>query len=84
MLIWETVGAADQAAFVIEDEFRSVSCASVVKLAHLSSSCRLHSLSINYGSGSGQQAITCLPAADSTDSYFAVHAAHNEPICKRG
>ncbi|KAI8914992.1 MIR motif-containing protein [Powellomyces hirtus] len=75
---------ADQHAFVLEEEFKHVSCASAVKLAHKRMGCRLHSLGITYGTGSGQQAITCLPAADDPGSYFIVRGAYGTPDCPRG
>ncbi|TPX58915.1 hypothetical protein SpCBS45565_g07876 [Spizellomyces sp. 'palustris'] len=75
--------AVGQTAFVIEDEFKRVSCSSVIKLAH-KTGCRLHSHAITYGTGSGQQAVTCNPAADNTDDYFWVQTGLGSPSCKRG
>ncbi|KAJ3142843.1 Stromal cell-derived factor 2-like protein 1 [Geranomyces variabilis] len=75
---------ADQHSFVLEEEFRHVTCQSAVKLANKKLGCRLHSLGITYGTGSGQQAVTCLPAADDAGSYFLVRTAFGTPDCPRG
>ncbi|KAI9092394.1 MIR motif-containing protein [Phlyctochytrium arcticum] len=89
--LWATVvaflgsaAAKEQTPFVLDDEFRVVSCASVVKLAHKNTGCRLHSQQVSYGTGSGQQAVTCNPAADNNDDFFIVSAGHGQPQCQRG
>ncbi|KAI8827000.1 MIR motif-containing protein [Fimicolochytrium jonesii] len=75
--------AAEQHAFVIEDEFKHVACSSAVKLTNKGIECRLNSLSVNYGTGSGQQAVTCLPRGDDPSSYFLVQSPYGQPDCTR-
>ena len=43
-----------------DNSFEDITYGSTVKLEHLSSRYRLHSHSINWGSGSGQQSVTAL------------------------
>ncbi|CAG8435014.1 7251_t:CDS:2 [Diversispora eburnea] len=54
-----------------------------VKFTHRVSRYKLHSHSISYGTGSGQQSVTGLSRADDPDSYWIIKAA-NGASCKRG
>ncbi|KXS13192.1 stromal cell-derived factor 2-like protein 1-like protein [Gonapodya prolifera JEL478] len=67
----------------IDPEFQAVTCASVIKLTHVSSGFKLHSHGVNYGTGSGQQSVTGFPNPDDTNSYFVVRAAFGQE-CARG
>jgi dolichyl-phosphate-mannose--protein O-mannosyl transferase len=60
-----------------------VTCGSVIKMKHQDSSRRLHSHSVNYGSGSGQQSVTGLEGSDDSNSFWIVKGATNKP-CPRG
>ena len=49
-----------------------VTCGSIIKLRHKAMGCRLHSHSVKYGSGSGQQSVTCFPGEGDENSYWVV------------
>ncbi|KAJ3195418.1 hypothetical protein HK101_000260 [Irineochytrium annulatum] len=68
---------------IIEPEFEKVTCGSAVKLVHSASGFRLHSHSISYGSGSGQQSVTGFAGADDPNSLFTVVGPLTEN-CIRG
>eukprot|EP00890_Picochlorum_soloecismus_P005445 jgi/Picsp_1/5901/NSC_03258-R1_stromal cell-derived factor 2 precursor len=71
-----------------------VTCGSVLKLKNEKSKHLLHSLDVNYGSGSGQQAVIGTPTEDSAESMWlvrgpvvkpgnkAVHCPQGTPIAK--
>lgn len=42
----------------IDEEYRKVTCGSIIKLAHSVTENRLTSLPVSYGSGSQQQSVT--------------------------
>jgi dolichyl-phosphate-mannose--protein O-mannosyl transferase len=69
--------------FMLEPEFETVTCGSSIKLTHKSTGFKLHSHEINYGSGSGQQSITCFPNGNDPNSYFIVQGAFGTN-CVRG
>ncbi|CAG8495337.1 2776_t:CDS:2 [Rhizophagus irregularis] len=52
-------------------------------MTHIPSSYKLHSHSVAYGSGSGQQSVTGLPDADDPESLWIIKGAHGES-CPRG
>jgi len=52
----------------------SVTCGSSIKLLHASTKYRLHSHEVAYGSGSGQQSVTCFEGGDDANSYWTVQA----------
>ncbi|KAJ9549116.1 hypothetical protein OSB04_021659 [Centaurea solstitialis] len=54
------------------DQGVEVSYGSVIKLMHEKTKFRLHSHSVPYGSGSGQQSVTCFPRVDDSNSYWIV------------
>ncbi|CAI8055673.1 Stromal cell-derived factor 2 [Geodia barretti] len=56
--------------------FQQVTCGSVLKIANVDSSDRLHSHDVKYGSGSGQQTVTGVPHADDVNSYWLVKGAY--------
>ncbi|XP_061219440.1 stromal cell-derived factor 2 [Neopsephotus bourkii] len=60
-----------------------VTCGSVVKLLNVRHNVRLHSHDVRYGSGSGQQSVTGVSAADDGNSYWRVRA-HTAGVCERG
>lgn len=66
----------------IDEEFQRVTCNSAVKLTH-ASGFKLHSHSVNYGSGSGQQSVTGFPENNDPNSLWAVVGGIKAP-CKRG
>ena len=74
---------ANQNSFVIEKEFKHVTCGSSVKLANKESGFYLHSHNIKYGSGSGQQSVTAFPHRNDPNSYFVVLGSLNTQ-CDRG
>ncbi|KAL8138709.1 hypothetical protein V2J09_004710 [Rumex salicifolius] len=49
-----------------------VTYGSVIKLMHEKTKFRLHSHDVPYGSGSGQQSVTCFPSGDDANSYWIV------------
>lgn len=63
--------------------FQSVTCGSVLKLANVETSVRLHSHDVKYGSGSGQQSVTGVTHADDVNSYWVVRGKFDE-ACDRG
>ncbi|KAJ3261614.1 Stromal cell-derived factor 2-like protein 1 [Boothiomyces macroporosus] len=69
--------------FVLEKEFATVTCGSIIKLAHKPSGYYLHSHEVNYGSGSGQQSVTGFQGANDPNSYFAVFGEY-QSYCTRG
>ncbi|GMH32212.1 hypothetical protein BSKO_00046 [Bryopsis sp. KO-2023] len=60
-----------------------VTCGSVLKLIHETTSFRLHSHDLPYGSGSQQQSVTGFPKGDDTNSYWIVRGTLDAP-CKQG
>ncbi|KAL7750035.1 hypothetical protein RI367_004550 [Sorochytrium milnesiophthora] len=67
----------------IDQEFRKVTCGSILKLTHASTNFKLHSHEISYGSGSRQQSTTGFPNRDDPNSLWRVDGAHGES-CIRG
>lgn len=65
-------------------EFQHVTCGSVVKIANVESSDRLHSHDVKYGSGSGQQTVTGVSHADDVNSYWVVRGGFGDDSCQRG
>ncbi len=64
-----------------------VTCHSVIKLRHKQQSCSLHSHQVTYGTGSGQQSVTCFPGSGDSNSYWIVKSPHGtlpENECKPG
>ncbi|CAG8484144.1 12577_t:CDS:10 [Ambispora gerdemannii] len=74
---------ASEPALEIDEEFLSVTCGSAIKLTHEASAYKLHSHSVSYGTGSGQQSVTGLPDADDHNSLWQVHSALGNQ-CLRG
>lgn len=69
---------------VCDDKVTVVTFGSVVKLEHFSTGHRLHSHEVKYGSGSGQQSVTCYPDAGDVNSYWIVKHAFRAPRAKPG
>lgn len=78
------LSASSDSEQAIDDEFKRVTCRSNVKLAHKPSGHRLHSHSITYGSGSGQQSVTGFPGGDDPNSYWIVVEQFRDAECARG
>ncbi|KAG1138326.1 hypothetical protein G6F37_005192 [Rhizopus arrhizus] len=67
----------------IEEGFEKVTCGSIIKLANNVNGYKLHSHSVTYGSGSGQQSVTGFPHASDANSLWVVEAASGH-VCRRG
>ncbi|KXJ23447.1 stromal cell-derived factor 2 isoform X2 [Exaiptasia diaphana] len=65
------------------DDFKYVTCGSVVKLLNVQHNVRLHSHEVKYGSGSGQQSVTGVDVPDDGNSYWVIKGRVEAP-CKRG
>ena len=76
------VATADNGDY--SSDHRKVTCGSSIKLTHVPTGYKLHSHSIKYGSGSGQQSVTAFPNKDDVNSYFTVKTAHAKKPCRRG
>jgi len=59
-----------------ETEITTVTCGSAVKLKTGNSNYRLHSHKVAYGSGSGQQSVTGVEAADDQNSLWVIKGPH--------
>uniref|UniRef100_A0A3Q4B8K6 MIR domain-containing protein n=1 Tax=Mola mola TaxID=94237 RepID=A0A3Q4B8K6_MOLML len=64
-------------------ELNFVTCGSVIKLLNIKHNVRLHSHDVRYGSGSGQQSVTGVSAAEDSNSYWSVRGT-NDAFCYRG
>lgn len=62
----------------------TVSYGSSIKLEHVSSTHRLHSHDIPYGTGSQQQSVTAYPDGSDINSYWVVKSAHKTPHAPSG
>lgn len=69
-------------AVASEDGF--VTCGSVIKLRNKETNHHLHSHSIAWGSGSGQQSVTGHGSSNDVGSSFMVKHGQNEPFCTVG
>eukprot|EP01118_Nematostelium_gracile_P013457 TRINITY_DN5073_c0_g1_i1.p1 TRINITY_DN5073_c0_g1~~TRINITY_DN5073_c0_g1_i1.p1 ORF type:complete len:229 (-),score=54.12 TRINITY_DN5073_c0_g1_i1:4-651(-) len=71
-----------------EEEFTedvsSLTCGSAIKLRHVLTGHRLHSHTVSYGSGSGQQSVTGFPNIDDPNSLWIVRNAMGAKHCSRG
>lgn len=64
-------------------ELSVVTCGSVLKLLNIKHNVRLHSHDVRYGSGSGQQSVTGVTAADDGNSYWRIRGK-TSTVCERG
>ncbi|KAL0479647.1 hypothetical protein AKO1_010982 [Acrasis kona] len=71
-------------ALVKAAEKTLVTCGSIIKLKHKAMNCRIHSHQVTYGSGSGQQSVTCYPGTGDSNSYWVIKSAHGQPVCTPG
>ncbi|XP_063547487.1 stromal cell-derived factor 2 [Cydia strobilella] len=60
-----------------------VTCGTILKIMNVDLRLRLHSHDVKYGSGSGQQSVTAVDAADDYNSHWLVRASMGD-TCKRG
>jgi dolichyl-phosphate-mannose--protein O-mannosyl transferase len=75
----------EQLPFVIEDEFKYVTCGSSIKLTSVENGYKLHSHKVTYGnSGSGQQSVTGFKDSNDANSYFTVREGDKEALCTLG
>ncbi|KAL9656611.1 hypothetical protein ABK040_002884 [Willaertia magna] len=61
-----------------------VTCGSIIKLKHNNLKCRLHSHQVKYGTGSGQQSVTCYPEEGDENSYWVVKGSYPQDSCPQG
>jgi len=55
-----------------KETFNYITCGSVIKLANQQTDVRLHSHSVKYGSGSGQQSVTGTKQKEDVNSYWII------------
>ncbi|KAJ3225368.1 Stromal cell-derived factor 2-like protein 1 [Clydaea vesicula] len=84
IFLYTTIKGSSKEDFIIEEEFKYVTCGSTIKLTHKPTGFKLHSHSITYGSGSGQQSVTAISSADDVNSYWIVEGAFGKERCVRG
>eukprot|EP00210_Caulerpa_lentillifera_P009434 g8995.t1 len=65
------------------EKSKQVTCGSLIKLSHIETQFRLHSHTIPYGHGSGQQSVTAFPRPDDANSYWLIRGTQEHP-CKQG
>jgi dolichyl-phosphate-mannose--protein O-mannosyl transferase len=63
---------------------QSLSCTTVARIVHNELNYHLHSHSITYGSGSGQQAVTGLKADNDAGSLWIFKEAEGDKMCLTG
>eukprot|EP01039_Chlorochromonas_danica_P006549 gene6549-7225_t len=61
-----------------------VTCGSVIKLQHKETGGNLHSHSINWGSGSGQQSVTAHKSSNDRSSLWLIKEAYGDHVCAIG
>ena len=84
-LFFSLLYSESQLPFVIEEEFKYVTCGSSVKLTNKENGFKLHSHSVSYGnSGSGQQSVTGFEHSNDANSYFIVREGFKETPCTLG
>ncbi|KAI9281877.1 MIR motif-containing protein [Sporodiniella umbellata] len=66
-----------------QEGFEKVSCASIIKLGNNVNGFKLHSHSVTYGSGSGQQSVTGFPESNDANSFWIIKGAFGH-VCNRG
>uniref|UniRef100_A0A8C6U1B7 Stromal cell-derived factor 2-like 1 n=1 Tax=Neogobius melanostomus TaxID=47308 RepID=A0A8C6U1B7_9GOBI len=76
--VWAWTGAEAR-----DSDSSLVTCGSLVKLLNTRHNVRLHSHDVKYGSGSGQQSVTGVDAADDANSYWQIRGQPGRP-CARG
>lgn len=80
-----TTIVSEQLPFVIEAEFKYVTCGSSIKLTNTANGFKLHSHSVSYGnSGSGQQSVTGFQHANDANSFFTVREGFTQTPCTAG
>lgn len=66
-----------------DDYLEVLTCGSIIKIGHQQTGGRLHSHSVNYGSGSHQQSVTGQRAADDPNSFWVVRPGYGVG-CRQG
>mmetsp|Transcript_12203 Transcript_12203/g.18433 ORF Transcript_12203/g.18433 Transcript_12203/m.18433 type:complete len:227 (+) Transcript_12203:36-716(+) len=80
-----TVLCATLMSHVAADSDEIVTCGSTIKLIHAETKHHLHSHGIAYGSGSGQQSVTCHGSTDDQGSMWILKEASTAPaVCEAG
>jgi len=67
----------------IDPRYKVVTCSSTIKLQNVMSGAKLHSHSVRYGSGSGEQSVTGFNENDDSNSYWMVTGKFGKD-CERG
>ncbi|KAG4105689.1 hypothetical protein H8356DRAFT_1026947 [Neocallimastix lanati (nom. inval.)] len=67
----------------IDPRYEAVTCSSTIKLQNVISGAKLHSHSVRYGSGSGEQSVTGFGENDDSNSYWTVTGKYGVE-CERG
>uniref|UniRef100_A0AAV2MNK7 MIR domain-containing protein n=1 Tax=Knipowitschia caucasica TaxID=637954 RepID=A0AAV2MNK7_KNICA len=79
VLLWSAWSGAEAR----DSDLNLVTCGSLVKLLNTRHNVRLHSHDVKYGSGSGQQSVTGVDAADDANSFWQIRGKPDKP-CTRG
>ena len=58
--------------------FEAVTCGSAVKLYNRASGLRLHSHTVPYGGGSGQNSVTAVEVSEDPNSYWTIQASRGK------
>ncbi|CAO3696660.1 unnamed protein product [Umbelopsis ramanniana] len=67
----------------IEHGLEKVTCGSIIKLTNVDTGYKLHSHTVAYASGSGQQSVTAHSSSVDSNSFWKVQASHGRG-CLRG
>ena len=65
-----------------DPELQWVTCGSIITLINSETGLRLHSHDVSYGTGSGQQSVTCFDGQSDSNNYWIVRAQHGD-YCNR-
>eukprot|EP00008_Paramoeba_atlantica_P005885 CAMPEP_0201479900 /NCGR_PEP_ID=MMETSP0151_2-20130828/4528_1 /ASSEMBLY_ACC=CAM_ASM_000257 /TAXON_ID=200890 /ORGANISM="Paramoeba atlantica, Strain 621/1 / CCAP 1560/9" /LENGTH=232 /DNA_ID=CAMNT_0047861611 /DNA_START=6 /DNA_END=702 /DNA_ORIENTATION=+ len=66
-----------------DPELQWVTCGSIITLINSETGLRLHSHDVSYGTGSGQQSVTCFDGQSDSNNYWIVRAQHGD-YCNPG
>ena len=65
-------------AHAYDEGFEAVTCGSAIKLYNRASGLRLHSHTVPYGGGSGQNSVTAVDVSEDPNSYWTVQASQGK------